>query len=162
MFTFIGAIALLMILRCFVDKPEESTWPSVIGWTGAGLWLVITSPEVFSVKLGAGNVCLLRGIAHLGELTLLPWLESRGNKQGSEEEAGSTESVPPSVATPTVMPYARAEESPVAEPTVAEPVSAVAEEEEEEKNTLTPLNISTTTKTTESSTKKETYTRRYI
>lgn len=67
----------------------------------------------------------------------------------------------PTYAATPVAAYAPAEESPVAPPTVAEPVSAVAEEEEE-KNTLTPLNISTTTKITESSTKKKTYTRRYI
>lgn len=146
MLTFIGAIALLMILRCFVDKPEESTWTSAVAWTGAGLWLVITSPEVFSVKLGAGIVCLLRGIAHLGDLTLLPWLESRGNKQGSEEEAGSTESVQPSVATPIVTPYAVSEESPISaeEPEEHAPMStpvapsAPEEDDEEENNSPTP------------------------
>ena len=146
MLTFIGAIALLMILKCFVDKPEESTWPSAVAWTGAGLWLVITSPEVFSVKLGVGIVCLLRGIAHLGDLTLLPWLESRGNKQEAEEEAGSTESVPPSVATPTVTPYAVPEESPISaeEPEEHAPMStpvaqsAPEENDEEENNSPTP------------------------
>ena len=146
MLTFIAAIALLMILKCFVDKPEESTWPSAVVWTGAGLWLVITSPEVFSVKLGVGIVCLLRGIAHLGDLTLLPWLESRGNKQEAEEEAGSTESVPPSVATPTVTPYAVPEESPISaeEPEEHAPMStpvaqsAPEENDEEENNSPTP------------------------
>lgn len=139
-----------------------------------------------------GCYSILLAVLMLGELTLIPWLEKKEakRKQREEEEeearrtaerracrvqsraekrqaratelANALATHQPTYAASPVAAYAPAEESPAAAPAVSTPASAPVAEEEEKKNTLTPLNISTTTKTTESSTKKKTYTRRYI
>lgn len=91
-------------------------------------------------------------------------VQSRAEKRQARatELANALAAHQPTYAASPVAAYAPAEESPAATPAVSTPASAPVAEEEEKKNTLTPLNISTTTKTTESSTKKKTYTRRYI
>lgn len=180
-----------VILKGMTAKPIETNWGSAIVTPLLGGYMVYSSipckNSIDGAFIGIGCYCILLGILMLGELTFIPRLEKRAAQREEEEEARRTAerrarrvqsraekrqaratelanalaAHQPTYAATPVAAYAPAEESPVAVPAVAEPVSAVAEEEEK-KNTLTPLNISTTTKITESSTKKKTYTRRYI